>query len=162
MGSDGSKKSCLRLHVVQIPRGKGQFLGKGRHCNYRDSAVTCAKIAEPIVMQFGLLTRSASRNHEIDGVPVLPLEGTILAERVPRCKVWALSAVSCAETDEPIDLPLRLWTRVCLKKNKSNRIRQVAPMRPPLWAHWRQLTNTTEPSVCSGDAVLCQITLTTS
>jgi len=26
---------------------------------------------------------------------------------------------------------------------------------------WRHLTNTTEPSMCSGDAALCQITLTT-
>ena len=31
-----------------------------------------------------------------------------------------------------------------------------------LWgAHWRRLVNTTEPSVCGGDAALCQITLTT-
>jgi len=30
-----------------------------------------------------------------------------------------------------------------------------------LWgAHWRHLANTIEPSVCGGDAVLCQITLT--
>jgi len=28
-------------------------------------------------------------------------------------------------------------------------------------AHWRQLKNTTEPSMCGGDAALCQITLTT-
>jgi len=28
-------------------------------------------------------------------------------------------------------------------------------------AHWRHLANTTEPSVCGGDAALCQITLTT-
>ena len=28
-------------------------------------------------------------------------------------------------------------------------------------AHWRHLANTTEPSECSGDAALCQITLTT-
>jgi len=28
-------------------------------------------------------------------------------------------------------------------------------------AHWRHLGNTTEPSVCCGDAALCQITLTT-
>jgi len=28
-------------------------------------------------------------------------------------------------------------------------------------AHWHHLANTSEPSVCSGDAVLCQITLTT-
>jgi len=31
-----------------------------------------------------------------------------------------------------------------------------------LWGvHWRHLANTTEPSMCGGDAVLCQITLTT-
>jgi len=28
-------------------------------------------------------------------------------------------------------------------------------------AHWRHLANTTEPSVCGGDAALCEITLTT-
>ena len=27
--------------------------------------------------------------------------------------------------------------------------------------HWRHLKNTTEPSMCDGDAALCQITLTT-
>jgi len=31
-----------------------------------------------------------------------------------------------------------------------------------MWgAHWRHLANTIEPSACGGDAVLCQITLTT-
>ena len=31
-----------------------------------------------------------------------------------------------------------------------------------IWgAHWRHLANTTKPSVCCGDAALCQITLTT-
>ena len=31
-----------------------------------------------------------------------------------------------------------------------------------IWgAHWRHRANTTEPSVCGGDATLCQITLTT-
>ena len=34
-------------------------------------------------------------------------------------------------------------------------------MCPPMWAHWRQLANTIEAAVCGGDAVLCQITLTT-
>jgi len=28
-------------------------------------------------------------------------------------------------------------------------------------AHWHHLANLTEPSVCSGNAALCQITLTT-
>jgi len=31
-----------------------------------------------------------------------------------------------------------------------------------IWdAHWRHLKNTTEASMCAGDAALCQITLTT-
>jgi len=31
-----------------------------------------------------------------------------------------------------------------------------------IWgAHWHHLANTTEPSMCGGDAALCQITLTT-
>ena len=31
-----------------------------------------------------------------------------------------------------------------------------------IWgAHWRHLANATEPSICGGDAALCQITLTT-
>ena len=53
------------------------------------------------------------------------------------------SAVSCAKMAEPIDLPVGLWKR------------------PHRKAHWRHLANTTEASVCGGDAVLCQITLTT-
>ena len=28
-------------------------------------------------------------------------------------------------------------------------------------AHWRHLANTSKPSMCGGDAALCQITLTT-
>jgi len=55
---------------VQIPHGKGQFLGKGAPIvKYRDTLVTCAKIAKPIVMQFGLWAWSASRNHEVDEGP---------------------------------------------------------------------------------------------
>jgi len=31
-----------------------------------------------------------------------------------------------------------------------------------IWdAHWRNLANTTEPTMCGGDAALCQIILTT-
>jgi len=44
---------------------------RGAHCKvYGHSAVTYAKIAKPILMQFGLWARSASRNHEKDGVPI--------------------------------------------------------------------------------------------
>ena len=58
---------------------------------------------------------------------------------------------------EPIKTPFGLWTRVGRRKHKFNHISQVAPMCP----RWRHLANMTEPSVCSSDAVLCQITLTT-
>jgi len=34
--------------------------------------------------------------------------------------------------------------------------------RPHGSAHWRHLVNTIELSICSGDAALCRITLTTS
>jgi len=56
---------------VQIPRGKGQFLGKGAYCKVQGNfAVTCAKAAEPIEMPFGLWAQSGSRNHELDGVQI--------------------------------------------------------------------------------------------
>jgi len=62
---------------------------------------------------------------------------------------------------EPIDLPFGLWTLVQRRKDKFNRIRQVAPLCLHGKAHWRYQANTTEPSVCGRDAVLCQMTLTT-
>jgi len=69
--------------------------------------------------------------------------------------------VSCADAVELIDLPFRLWTQVGQRKHKFNHIRQVAPMCPHGRAHWRHVANMIEPSVCGGDVVLCQITLTT-
>jgi len=69
--------------------------------------------------------------------------------------------MSCAETTEPIDLPFWLWTRLGQRKHKFNRIRQEAPICRHWRAHCRHLANTIEPSVCGGNAVLCQSTLTT-
>jgi len=81
-------------------------------------------------------------------------------ERGAHCKVYGLSAVSCANMAEPIDVSFGLWTRMGRRMYKFNRIRQVAPVCPHGKAH-RYLANTTEPSICGGDAALCQITLTT-
>jgi len=67
----------------------------------------------------------------------------------------------CAKMAESIDLAFRLWTRVGWRKHKFNRIRRVAPMCPHGRVHWCNLANTTEPSVCGGNAALRQITLTT-
>jgi len=69
--------------------------------------------------------------------------------------------VSCAKTAEPIDLLFGLWTRVDRKKQKFNRIRQVARMCPHIGATWRIRHLGIESSVCSRDAALRQITLTT-
>ena len=49
--------------------------------------VTCAKIAEPIVTQFGLWAQSSSRNHEKGGGPDALMRRAVLGEKVPYCKV---------------------------------------------------------------------------
>jgi len=57
------------------------------------------------------------------------------------------TAVSWLKTAEPIEMPFLLWTRVGRRKHLLH------------GAHWRHLANTTEPSMCSSDVALCQITL---
>jgi len=47
------------------------------------------------------------------------------------------------------------------RKRKFNHTRQIAPMCAHERTHWRHMANTIQPSVCGGDADLCQITLTT-
>jgi len=52
---------------------------------------------------------------------------------------------------KPIEMLFGLWTRVGERKHEMH------------WgAHWRNLANTTEPSVCGGDAALSQISLSLS
>ena len=97
------------------------------------------------------------------GFPMPPWEGAILGERVAHCKVWGLSAMSCAETAESNHLPFGLWTRLGWAEGSTSSIifarwSQCAHMGGHIWRH---LANTIEPSVCGGDAVFCQITLTT-
>ena len=77
---------------------------------------------------------------------------------------WSVIALVSSEpykTAEPIEMPFGLRTRVGRRKDKINRIRQVAPMCPHGRVRWRHLANTIEPSVCCVDAALCQVTLTT-
>ena len=63
--------------------------------------------------------------------------------------VLSLTVVSHAKTAEPIQMPFGLWTLV------------AEGSMCYMGAHWRHLANTTEPSVCGGDAALCQIIMTT-
>jgi len=68
-----------RNHVLDggpdAPMRRGNFEGeKGRPIvNYRDTAVVCAKTAEPIEMPFGLWARMGPRDHVLDGGPDPPM-----------------------------------------------------------------------------------------
>ena len=74
--------------------------------------------------------------------------GQFLGERI--CRSGACMASSCYE------LCRNGWTdRDAVWVVDSGGLKET-------WgAHWRNLANATEPSVCSGDAALCQISLTT-
>jgi len=61
---------------------------------------------------------------------------------------------------EPVDFLFGLWTPVGQTKHGSNRICPMAAMCAYERTHWCHMVNTIEPSVCSSDAALCQITLT--
>jgi len=56
--------------------------------------------------------------------------------------------MSCAKTAEPIEMPFRTWSS--LRKHVLDGVHIG-----------RNLANTIKPSMCDGDAALCQITLTT-
>jgi len=68
---------------------------------------------------------------------------------VARCEVQVPSAVRCAKTtgtdrDAVWGMDTGGPKKVCVRRG----------------THWRHLANTTEPSMCGGDAAACQITLT--
>jgi len=71
---------------VQIPRAKGKFWGKvmpGHAHDTLPSAMSRAKMAEPIEMPFDLWTRMGPRKHVVDGV------------QIPRAKVQFLGERTC-------------------------------------------------------------------
>ena len=73
-----------------------------------ESAVSCAKTAEPIEMRFRLWTRMGPRKHVLDGGSDPPCEEAIISENhMPDDTV-----VNCAKAAEPIPMPFELWTRV--------------------------------------------------
>ena len=76
--------------------------------------------------------------------------------------------VICAKTAELIKMPFGLLAQM----GPRNRVRWRSTVAKGccysnqfvflyMGVHWRHLANTTEPSVCSGNAALCHITLTT-
>jgi len=76
-----------------------------------------------------------------------PCEGAIFKGKNMPSHARRHSAVSCAKMAVSIEVPT--WTWVGRRKDVLH------------GAYWRNVMNTIEPSVCGGDAALCQITLTT-
>jgi len=133
----------------RFPHNKGEFLGSGI-VKYRDFLLWAVqKQLQRWICRLccGLGWAEGSTN-------------SIVFVRWHQC-TRRHSTLSCAKTAELIDLPFGLLTRVCQRKHEFNRVRQVALMCPHGRAHWHHLANTTESTICGGDMVLCQITLTT-
>jgi len=119
-------------------------------------------------MPFGLWAWTGPRNHKLDGVQ-------IPHERGQFWKFFGERGVHCAGTGTFCrELYKNCWTnRFAVWFVESGRPKEaqvqsyspggakVALMFPHMRAHWRHLTNTTEPSIRCGDVALCQITLTT-
>ena len=66
------------LDGVQIPTGEGVSLREKWRpiVKYADSAVSCAKTAEPIEMQFGTLSRSGTMHYTDSAVSTTSLAAT--------------------------------------------------------------------------------------
>jgi len=64
--------------------------------------------------------------------------------------------MSPTKTAEPIKIPFGLWSWTAVWDANSCGLKEARVGG----AHWLNLANTIEPSVCGGDAALCQITLT--
>ena len=59
-------------------------------------------------------------------LPASERQGAILRGKANRCKVYGRSAVSCAKTDQPIEMPFGLRIRVGSRNNVSNEV-HIAP-----------------------------------
>jgi len=137
----------------------------------------CSKPAEPIKMLFGLRTlvgpRKSSRL-----IPDPPWEGAIfrgemghplqsVATRLRALQKWLNWSICHFDLDLDLDfappIPVFLLGLIGVLQIGFVFVFWVSPVKRVLGghAHWRHLANTIEPSVCGGDAVLCQITLTT-
>jgi len=98
------------------------------------------KTAQPIEMLFRFLARMSPRNHELEGVQILPWEGAIL--RGKGCPVWSIGTYchELCKNAEVIDSPFGLGTPVGRRKHEFKHIRHVAPVctSSVVFARWRQ------------------------
>ena len=84
------------------------------------------------------------------GVQIATCEGAIFKGKDMPRHARRQSAVRCAKVAELIEMPFGTWTRVGPRKHVLHG-----------GAHWHNLANTIEPSVCDGDAAFYQIIFAT-
>jgi len=113
--------------------------------------VSPAKTAEAIEMPVGLWIRLGPRNHALDGVQISPCEKAILWGGAANLKVYGPSAVICAKTAEPIEMPFGMWTWV-------GPIKEARIMEVHIGATWVIRLNR---ACAAAMRPFCQITLTT-
>jgi len=70
----------------------------------RHAAVSCAKMAEPMEMPFGLWTRVSPRKHVVDGCPDPPYEAAIFRKKNMPWRARRHSLLSRAKVAESIEL----------------------------------------------------------
>ena len=132
--------------------GMGNFEGEmgGPLYSIRDTAVTCEKMAEPIVMPFRLWARTGPRNRELDGVQIPMRRGNFGGKGRPLLSIWTfcreLCRNSCTNRFAIWFVPL-----VGRRKHKLNRICQMAAMCTVLivFARWRQCTQRHSAMSCA-------------
>jgi len=106
--------------------------------------VSCAKTAVLIEMLFRVWTRVSQVNHMLDGVQIRTREGAVLMAIKGRQRTYPVVDILTA-AQQRAELVQCGWRLGCTR-----------------WGtRWRNLPNMIEPSVCGGDAALCQSTLTT-
>ena len=72
-----------------------------------------AKTAETTKLPFAFRTRVGPMNHVLHEVQMPTWEGTILrGKQANHSKQYRHSAVVCAKTAEPIEVPFGLWARM--------------------------------------------------
>jgi len=75
--------------------------------------VSPAKTAAPIEMPFGIGTRVGPRNRVLDGGPDPPMgRGNFEGRKGHPIVKYGDTAVICAKTAKPIEMPFGLWARM--------------------------------------------------
>jgi len=107
------------------------------------SAVSCAKPTEAIENPFGMWIRVGPRKHVLYGAQIPTGKGATLRAKRPAQDMSGAGG---------------RYTQSDSAGGSTGAVQCGCRMGSTKWgSHWRHLTNTTEASMCDGDAALCQI-----